>query len=38
MELGGTYENPLYAKMGHLSYSLMETLFMSIKALLLSTL
>ena len=25
MELGGTHENPLYAKMGHYGYSHIET-------------
>ena len=33
MELGGTCENPLSAKMGHYGYSLMEHLFMNIEAL-----
>ena len=37
MENGGTCENPLYAKMGHYGYSLMETLLMPIEALCLYT-
>ena len=35
--LGGTCENPLYTKSRHCSYSLVETLFMPIQALLIST-
>ena len=37
IELGGTCENPLYAKMRHYGYSLMETLFIPIETLWLST-
>ena len=37
MELGGTCENPLYAKMENYGYLHMETLFMPIEPLWLST-